>query len=67
MSRLPSQLIEGVDYYIEAGRWIFTAAYHLKRGHCCENGCRHCPYERLPLDPVRTTNQGLPKVDRKSE
>ena len=23
---------------------VFTEAYHLKRGHCCENGCRHCPY-----------------------
>ncbi|MEM8586251.1 MAG: DUF5522 domain-containing protein [Bacteroidota bacterium] len=21
-----------------------TAAYHLKRGHCCKSGCRHCPY-----------------------
>ncbi|MEO0903077.1 MAG: DUF5522 domain-containing protein, partial [Bacteroidota bacterium] len=18
--------------------------YHLKRGYCCESGCRHCPY-----------------------
>ncbi|MCC9136544.1 DUF5522 domain-containing protein [Pontibacter silvestris] len=23
---------------------VFTAKYHLKRGHCCRNGCRHCPY-----------------------
>lgn len=33
------------DFYLdEQGRTVFTAAYHLKRGHCCENGCRHCPY-----------------------
>lgn len=32
------------DYYIENGLVVFTAAYHLKRGHCCKNGCRHCPY-----------------------
>lgn len=19
--------------------------YHLRRGHCCGSGCRHCPYE----------------------
>jgi hypothetical protein len=38
------QLIEGTDYYIENGKWVFTAAYHLRRGHCCESGCRHCPY-----------------------
>ncbi|MES2853673.1 MAG: DUF5522 domain-containing protein, partial [Bacteroidota bacterium] len=18
--------------------------FHLKRGNCCGNGCRHCPY-----------------------
>ncbi|MEM8525823.1 MAG: DUF5522 domain-containing protein [Bacteroidota bacterium] len=42
-----SALVENVDYYIEQGRWVFTAAYHLKRGHCCGNGCRHCPYEHV--------------------
>jgi Family of unknown function (DUF5522)/Cysteine-rich CWC len=33
------------DYYIdENGNVVFTAAYHLNRGTCCGNGCRHCPY-----------------------
>jgi hypothetical protein len=33
------------DFYLDdQGRMVFTAAYHLKRGHCCENNCRHCPY-----------------------
>jgi hypothetical protein len=33
------------DYYLnEKGYIVFTEAYHLKRGYCCENGCRHCPY-----------------------
>ncbi|MFQ3591843.1 MAG: DUF5522 domain-containing protein, partial [Gemmataceae bacterium] len=40
MNHASPSLVEGVDYYIEAGRWVFTAAYHLKRGYCCENGCR---------------------------
>jgi hypothetical protein len=31
-------------FYIENGFIVFTEAYHLKRGHCCKNGCRHCPY-----------------------
>ncbi|WP_185156029.1 DUF5522 domain-containing protein [Fulvivirga kasyanovii] len=31
-------------YYIENGLYVFTKAYHLKRGYCCQNGCRHCPY-----------------------
>jgi hypothetical protein len=36
--------IEGIDYYIENSFWVFTAWHHLKRGHCCKSGCRHCPY-----------------------
>ncbi|MEM6698445.1 MAG: DUF5522 domain-containing protein [Bacteroidota bacterium] len=32
---------------MEKGRWVFTAAYHLKRGYCCGNGCRHCPYDHV--------------------
>lgn len=26
------------------GLFVFTAAYHLRRGMCCRSGCRHCPY-----------------------
>jgi Family of unknown function (DUF5522) len=37
-------LAEGVDYYLENGLLVFTAAYHLKRGYCCHSNCRHCPY-----------------------
>ncbi len=40
----PQPLVLGRDYYIENGNWVFTAAYHLRRGQCCESGCRHCPY-----------------------
>jgi hypothetical protein len=39
-----TSLIPKLDYYIEDGKWVFTAWYHLKRGKCCHNGCRHCPY-----------------------
>lgn len=31
-------------YYMENGFLVFTEKYHLKRGYCCHNGCRHCPY-----------------------
>lgn len=47
------QLREGEDYYLEGGAMVFTAAYHLKRGYCCESDCRHCPYEK----PVALTKQ----------
>ena len=47
-------LKEGVDYYVdEYGRFVFTAAYHLKRGSCCGNGCKHCPYGNSPEDRAR--------------
>ena len=33
------------DYYLsEEGYIVFTEKYHLKRGHCCKSGCKHCPY-----------------------
>ena len=31
-------------FYYENGLMVFTEAYHLLRGYCCERGCRHCPY-----------------------
>jgi len=46
-----NQWIEGVDYYInEDGLVVLTEKYHLERGHCCGNGCKHCPYlyENVP-------------------
>lgn len=33
-----------IDYYIENENVVFTSWYHLKRGYCCKNNCRHCPY-----------------------
>ena len=32
------------DYYFDGPYMVFTAAYHLKRGYCCNSDCRHCPY-----------------------
>lgn len=43
------RLREGQDYYVEGGLMVFTAAYHLSRGYCCNSTCRHCPYERKPI------------------
>lgn len=49
-------LKEGEDfYYNEQGFVVLTAAYHLKKGYCCGNGCKHCPYdfENVP-EPKRS-------------
>lgn len=32
------------DFYEENGLVVFTAQYLLRRGYCCNSGCRHCPY-----------------------
>jgi hypothetical protein len=45
------QLKEGEDYYYSPeGYMVLTEKYHLERGACCGNGCRHCPYayDRVP-------------------
>ena len=51
-----SQWIEGVHYYInEDGLVVLTEKFHLERGYCCGNGCRHCPfnYKNVP-EPKRS-------------
>ncbi|MGB0871174.1 MAG: DUF5522 domain-containing protein [Flavobacteriales bacterium] len=33
------------DFYKSPeGYIVFTETYHLKRGYCCKNLCKHCPY-----------------------
>lgn len=38
-------LVEGVDFYFEDGLMVLTEHFLKKRGYCCGNGCRHCPYD----------------------
>jgi hypothetical protein len=37
----------GRDRYVDptTGYEVFTRAFLARRGACCGNGCRHCPYE----------------------
>jgi hypothetical protein len=54
-------LIEGKDYYYnEQGYIVLTAQFHLNKGYCCGNGCKHCPYnyEAVP-EPKKTELQAL--------
>lgn len=32
-------------YYDTNGYRVMTESYHTRRGYCCGNGCRHCPYD----------------------
>jgi len=39
------QSLEREDFYFnEDGLMVFTEKFLLKRGFCCESGCKHCPY-----------------------
>lgn len=50
------RLKEGEDYYYNEDKLlVFTAAYLLKRGYCCGNGCKHCPYKYINVPEPRRT------------
>ena len=61
------KLIEGEDFYFNnEGLLVMTSKYHLERGFCCGNGCRHCPYhyQNVPepkrselLEKINSNNQ----------
>ena len=42
------------DFYIENGFKVMTEEYHIKRGYCCGNGCRHCPFTPKSIKGNRT-------------
>ena len=44
MSESP-QPMANEDFYYDGPFLVFTAAYLRKRGNCCGNDCRHCPYD----------------------
>ena len=47
-------LVEGIDfYYNEQGYMVLTEAYLLRRGHCCGNGCKHCPFGHVNVPPPK--------------
>ena len=54
---IDGELIEGVDYYVENGLFVFTAQYLKERGYCCTSGCRHCPYRQEPLEQSDSLQQ----------
>jgi hypothetical protein len=49
------KLVEQEDYYYnEEGYVVLTEKYHLQKGNCCGNGCKHCPYDYVNVpEPKR--------------
>jgi len=51
-SQSASKQKEEKDFYIdEQGNVVFTKAFLLRRGFCCSNGCKHCPYKNSLISP----------------
>ncbi|MEB3300294.1 MAG: DUF5522 domain-containing protein [Candidatus Sericytochromatia bacterium] len=53
-------MVEGVDYVLESGLMVFTAGYLLRRGYCCRNGCRNCPWDHEGPRLVRPELRAVP-------
>ncbi len=61
-----NDLAEGIDfYYDDAGLMVFTQKYHLERGYCCGNGCRHCPYHFENVSDKKTRTQLVPTENKR--
>jgi hypothetical protein len=57
------QLLEGEDfYYNEQGYIVLTAKYHLQRGDCCGNGCKHCPFNYINVPEGKRTQLNDPQL-----
>ena len=49
---------QGRDGYVDpaTGYFVLTAGFLTRRGHCCGNGCRHCPWP--PAEQRRAGRRG---------
>jgi hypothetical protein len=46
------------DFYYDGPYFVFTEQYHLRRGWCCQSGCRHCPYGFVKPNPELAIDAG---------
>jgi hypothetical protein len=58
--------IQGIHYYLEGDRVIFTSLFHLERGQCCGNGCRHCAYEPRHVKGTKILDEKFAHLKKKS-
>jgi len=60
------QFQEGEHYYYNAdGFIVLTEKYHLQRGYCCGNGCRHCPYDYVNVQEPKRSRLIKTRADEK--
>jgi hypothetical protein len=62
------QLKEGEDfYYSEEGFVVLTEKFHLRKGNCCGNGCRHCPYQYINVPEPRRSEMIKKQAQRQQQ
>jgi hypothetical protein len=46
---------QGLTNYLDpvSGYTVFTEVFHRKRGKCCGNKCRHCPFNHVNVPENR--------------
>ncbi|MCB9080674.1 MAG: hypothetical protein H6555_03075 [Lewinellaceae bacterium] len=66
MKNSPPVLRPGIDFYLENGRYVFTALFLRERGFCCNSGCRHCPYPKED-NTVSAEHTVIPRQDAPRE
>ncbi|MBB1366937.1 hypothetical protein H5154_11160 [Pseudoalteromonas sp. SR44-5] len=42
-----ANLIEHLDYEMQNNYMVFSRWFFLKRGKCCKNNCKNCPYKNV--------------------
>jgi len=55
--------IDGLDTYIDptTGYQVLTSEALLKKGKCCGNSCRHCPYGHINVESSGATHASIKK------
>ena len=54
IKELSKPKLQPTDFYYDSnGMMVMTEEYHKRRGKCCGNGCKHCPYgEKAESKPI---------------
>ena len=48
------------EFYLDNGLFVLTERYLKRRGTCCGNGCRHCPFGHLAVPMGRRAGLTAP-------
>jgi len=56
LANVSRSVLDQDEYYFENGLMVLTETHHRKRGTCCGNGCRHCPYGHAAVPRERNAD-----------